>query len=136
MNMTSSTPQPFEPMQFRIIRCAEDLGRALARIDQLMTAPAGSEEGEELEVWAALVEKYEDSVTDFDDLDPIDAIEQAVELRGLKRADLVSVLGSPSRVTEVLGRQRKLTLGMIRRAHEVLGLPLELLVQPYELRRG
>lgn len=55
-------------------------------------------------------------------------------VQGLRKRDLVPVLGSPSRVTDVLARRRRLTLGMIRRAHEMLGLPLEILIQPYNLR--
>ena len=81
-----------------------------------------------------LVERYEDAVVPMDELDPVAAIEQVVAIQGLRKRDLVPVLGSPSRVTDVLARRRRLTLGMIRRAHEMLGLPLEILIQPYKLR--
>jgi HTH-type transcriptional regulator/antitoxin HigA len=134
MNMTRSQQPPFEARQFQLIRNDAELKRALGRIEQLMDAQAGSAEGEELEIWAMLVERYEDAVVPMDELDPVAAIEQVVAIQGLRKRDLVPVLGSPSRVTDVLARRRRLTLGMIRRAHEMLGLPLEVLIQPCNLR--
>ena len=41
------------------------------------------------------------------------------------------VIGLKSRVSEILNRKRKLTLEMIRKLHEVLGIPTEVLVKEY-----
>ena len=50
---------------------------------------------------------------------------------GYKQKDLAEVIGLKSRVSEVLNRKRKLTLEMIRKLHEVLGIPTEVLVREY-----
>ena len=55
---------------------------------------------------------------------------------GLSRKDMVAYLGSLPRVSEVLSRRRRLTLAMMRRLNEGLGIPLDILVRPYELERG
>ncbi len=68
--------------------------------------------------------------------DPIQAIEYFLESRGLARRDLEPYIGSRSRVSEVLGRRRPLSIEMIRRLHSELGIPAEVLIQPYELRRA
>ena len=48
--------------------------------------------------------------------------------RGLRQRDLAPFFGSPVRACEVLARKRPLTLAMIRRLHEGLGIPAELLI--------
>ena len=60
--------------------------------------------------------------------DPVDAIKFRMEQMGLEPKDLRPILGSPSRVTEVLHRKRKLSLAMIRRLHRELGIPAEILI--------
>jgi HTH-type transcriptional regulator/antitoxin HigA len=46
----------------------------------------------------------------------------------MTRAALGRVLGSRSRASEVLARRRPLTLGMIRKVHEALGIPADVLI--------
>ena len=67
--------------------------------------------------------------------DPIDALLYHIESRGLKRRDLEPYLGSRARVADVLNRRRGLTIEMIRRLHRGLGMPAEILIQPYPLQR-
>lgn len=43
--------------------------------------------------------------------------------------DLIPFIGSRNRVNEVLARKRPLTLAMIRRLHEGLGIPAESLIR-------
>ena len=62
--------------------------------------------------------------------DPIEAIKLRMEQRGLTRRDLERVLGTKSRVSEVLNRKRPLTMAMVRRLHSTLGIPAESLIQP------
>ena len=59
---------------------------------------------------------------------PAELIRYAMEQHGLTPADMAPILGTRSRVSEVLNGQRSLTLAMIRRLHERLGLPAELLI--------
>jgi len=65
----------------------------------------------------------------------IDAIKIRREQRGISRKDLGEVLGSRSRVSEILNRKRPLTLEMIRKLHHDLGIPAESLIQPTLRRR-
>ena len=82
-----------------------------------------------------LVEAYEQKHHAIAPPDPIDAILYYMESRGLTHQDLEPSLGNPVRVAEVLNRQRALTITMIRRLHNSLGVPAEVLIQPYPLHR-
>jgi len=63
--------------------------------------------------------------------DPIEAIKFRMEQLGYNEKNLTDVIGLKSRVNEILNRKRKLTLNMIRKLHEVLGIPTEVLVKDY-----
>ncbi len=110
------------------IRNDEDHARALAEIERLWGAPEGSAEAEALEVLVTLVDAYETKHHRIDPPDPIEAILFRVEQQGLTRADLVPILGSRARVSEVLNRRRPLTLGMIRRLRRALGISADVLI--------
>jgi HTH-type transcriptional regulator/antitoxin HigA len=79
-------------------------------------------------VLATLVEAYEQKHFPVNAADPVEAILFRMEQQGLERSDLEAYLGSRHRVSEVLNRKRGLSLDMIRRLHEGLGIPLEALV--------
>ena len=108
---------------------------ALKEIELLFDALPGSEEGDRLEVLVALVEVYERRHFPILPPDPVDAIEYWMESRGLTRRDLEPYIGTRGRVAEVLNRRRPLSVEMIRRLHVGLGLPAEILIQPYALQR-
>ena len=80
-----------------------------------------------------LVEAYEDRHFRIPLPDPIEAIIYHMESRGLTRSDLEPYIGSRSRVSEILNRKRALTIDMIRKLHGGLGIPAEVLIQPYSL---
>jgi len=110
-------------MKPKVIRNEEDYEAALARIEALMDAEAGTPEGEELDLWVTLVQHYEDKVHPIGLPDPIEAIKFRMDQAGLTPRDLIPYLGSPSKVSEVLSRKRPLSLAMMRRLHEGLGIP-------------
>lgn len=56
-----------------------------------------------------------------------------MEKKALKDKDLIPAMGSKTTVSLVLNRKRALTIDMIRKLSELLGLPVEVLIQPYEL---
>ena len=85
----------------------------------------------ELEILAILIEKYEDEHYPIEAPDPIAAIKFRMEQLGYKQKDLETIIGYKGRVTEILSKKRKLTLEMIRKLHEKLNIPLELLVKAY-----
>lgn len=117
-------------MKPKVIHTEAEHEAALKRIDVLMEndpAPA-SAEGEELELLGLLVERYEQEKYPMDLPTPVAAIQFRMEQQGLKPKDLVQYLGSPSKVSEILNGKRLLTLAMIRRLHEGLGIPAEVLI--------
>jgi HTH-type transcriptional regulator/antitoxin HigA len=115
-------------MQIRPIRTEKDHDAALARIDELMGAKAGSPEGDELDVLVTLVCAYEEKHFPMDPSDPLMAIQFRMEQQGLTRKDLEPMIGSRARVSEVLTGKRPLTLPMIRRVRDGLGISADLLV--------
>ncbi len=53
-----------------------------------------------------------------------------MEQQGLTRKDLEPMIGTRTRVAEVLNRKRSLLVTMIRRLHERLGISAEVLIRP------
>ncbi|MGB5408930.1 MAG: transcriptional regulator [Thiogranum sp.] len=115
-------------MDIRPIKSTQDYERALARVDELMDAEPDTPEGDELDVLVTLVESYENKHFPIESPDPVEAILFRMEEMDLMRKDLEPYIGSRHRVSEVLNRKRELSLNMIRRLHEGLGIPLENLI--------
>jgi HTH-type transcriptional regulator/antitoxin HigA len=95
-----------------------------------MDARRGTAEGDRLDVLVTLVEAYEERNWRVEPPDPIDAIKLRMEQRGLTRRDLERILGTKSRVSEILNRKRPLTVTMMRRLHDRLDIPAESLLKP------
>jgi len=115
-------------MNIQPIKTEVDYDRALAEINALWGAKPDTRKGDRLDILMTLVEAYETKHHSIDPPDPIDAILFRMEQQGLTRKDLEPILGSRSRVSEVLNRKRTLSLEMIRSLHKQLNIPLESLV--------
>ena len=120
-------------MEIKPIKTKTDYEAALKDIEQLWGSSYGSPEGDKLDVLATLVEAYEEEHYPILPPDPIEAILHHMENQGLSECDLEPYLGSRPCVSEVLNRQRGLSLDMIRKLHNGLGIPADILVQPYTL---
>ena len=118
------------PAIIRPVKNETDYRAALARIEALMDARAGSREADELDVLATLVAKYESERVPIEAPDPIEAIRFRMEQAGLSRRDLEPMIGTRARVSEVLSGKRTLTLAMIRALNTGLGIPAESLIGP------
>jgi HTH-type transcriptional regulator / antitoxin HigA len=118
----------------RLVKTEADYEAALARVDELMSARVGTPEADELDLWVHLVEEYENRHHPMPPPDPVEAIRFRMDQQGLKPADLVPLIGSRSKVSEVLSRKRPLSLAMIRRLHADLGIPAEVLLQGSQVR--
>jgi HTH-type transcriptional regulator/antitoxin HigA len=118
------------------IKTEADYQAALAEIEQLFEARPGTQEGDRLDVLATLVEAYEEQHYQLPLPDPVEAILYHMDSRGLSRRDLEPYLGSRARVSEILNRRRPLSLDMIRRLSQGLGMPAEVLIQPYECKQA
>ena len=115
-------------MQIHPIHSEKAYRDALCEIESLMGAEEGSPEGERLDVLTTLVEAWERKHFPLDLPDPVEAIKFRMEQTGLTPKDLQPMIGSRSRVYEVLNRKRRLTLPMIRKLHHELGIPAESLI--------
>lgn len=118
-------------MNIKPIKTAKDYKQALARLEQIFNARPGTKEGDELEILAILLEKYEDEKYPIEAPDPIEAIKFRMEQLGYKQKDLETIIGYKGRVSEILNKKRKLTLEMIRKIHDALQISTEVLVKEY-----
>lgn len=115
-------------MNIRPIRTKKDYTTALKRMEKLWGTKLGTPEGDELDVLASLVDKYEEDHFPIDTPDPIDAIRYIMEEREIDRQQLSEMLGHKSKVSEVLNRKRVLSKSMICALHDRLGIPYEVLM--------
>ena len=116
-------------MQIHPVRTEQDHRAAVARIEKLMSASAGSREGDELDVLATLVDAYEAKHHAIDAPDPVAAIQFRMEQQQLSRRDLEPMIGSRARVSEVMTGRRSLTLAMVRRVKDGLGISADVLIR-------
>lgn len=114
----------------RPIRDEADHEAAMAEVERLWGAPSGTPEGDRLDILATLIDAYESQHHPMDPPDPVEAIKFRMEQQGLTRKDLERILGGRGRVAEVLNRRRGLSITMIRRLHEELGISAEVLIRP------
>ena len=111
------------------IRTEEDLENALARIDEIFDAEAGTPEGDELDVLVDLVELYESKAVTMEFPSAIAAIEFRMDQAGLTQRDLIPFIGSRAKVSEVLSGKRAITMSIARALHGHLGIPANVLLQ-------
>ena len=121
-------------MNIKILKSKEDHAAAMARLSALMSLDPmiGSDEENELEILALVIEDYERQTVPPAQIDPIESIIFRMDQMKLSRKDLVPYIGSISKVSEVLSRKRPLSLPMIRRLHKGLGIPADILIEDVE----
>jgi HTH-type transcriptional regulator/antitoxin HigA len=118
------------------IRNKKDHAAALAEVERLWGAKLGTPEGDRLDVLATLIDAYEAAHFAMDPPDPIEAIKFRMEQQGLTRKDLEPLIGTRTRVAQVLNRKRSLSIEMIRRVHQKLGISAEVLIRPTRRARA
>lgn len=125
-------------MEIRPIRTKKEHAAALAEVERLIVLDPerGTPEGDHLEVLSILVERYEKEHFPIAPPTPIDAIEFHMDRLGFRQADLVPMIGSRGRVSEVLSGSRQLTIPMIQALHAELGIPLESLLPRARVRKA
>jgi HTH-type transcriptional regulator/antitoxin HigA len=117
-------------MELSVIKSYDQYKTVLQAAERLVAKDpaAGTSDASRLELLTVLVEDFERRHFAMPTPDPIDAIEFRMAEQGLRQKDLVPLLGSRSRVSEVLARKRPLTVQMIRGLNAGLGIPVEALV--------
>lgn len=115
-------------MKFAPIKNEKDYQNALQELEKVFDADLNSPEGDKGQVLVLLIEDYEKKHYPIDAPDPIEAIKSTMEEKGLSNKDVVSYFGSKSLVSQVLSKQRNLSLKMIKALHIGLRLPYEVLL--------
>lgn len=123
-------------VEIRPIRTEEDYQATLREVSAFFDhePEPGSPEGDRFEVLLTLLEAYEAKRFPIDLPDPVEAIQFRMEQTGLTPKDLQPMIGRMNRVYEVLNRKRPLTLAMIWKLHQGLGIPAECLIRPTDNR--
>ncbi len=122
--------------ELKPIRSEADYEAALAEVERLWSAKTGTPDGDHLDVLVTLIDAYEAEHYPMDPPDPIEAIKFRMEQQGLTRKDLEPIIGTRTRVAEVLNRRRGLSIDMIRRLHERLGISADVLIRPSRINKA
>ena len=112
------------------IRTEADHEAAMAEVEKLWGAKSGTPEGDRLDVLATLIDAYETAHYPMDPPDPVEAIKFRMEQQGMTRRDLEDIIGSRTRIAEILNGKRGLSIAMIRRLHDRLGISADVLIRP------
>jgi HTH-type transcriptional regulator/antitoxin HigA len=120
-------------MDIKPIRTDADYKVTMNRIDALLDAEFGSQEGDELDVLSMLVDAWEQKHFAIAEPDPVEFIKNVMEFMGTGQGELATVLDSRPRASEILNRRRPLTLGNIRKITAAWHVPADALIGEYEL---
>lgn len=123
-------------MNLKPIKTEDDYRNALKRLEVIFDAPIDTKEGDEAEILSLMIENYENEHYPIEAPDPIEAIKIRMEELNLRQKDLVGVIGSKSRVSEILNRKKKLTVDMIRELERMLQISASALVNNYQLMKN
>ena len=120
-------------MSITPIKTENDYNIALKRMEILFDAPVDTPESDEADILGLLIDEYEKKHYPIESPDPIQAIKIRMDEMQLKQKDLITIIGSSSRVSEILNRRRKLTVEMIRNLNRQLNISPKILIGDYEL---
>jgi HTH-type transcriptional regulator/antitoxin HigA len=115
------------------IKSETDYRNALDCLELIFDAPVDTLDGDEAEILSLLIENYESEHYPIEAPDPIEAIKIRMEELNMRQKDLVGIIGSKSRVSEILNRKKRLTVDMIRELERILQISASVLVNNYQL---
>lgn len=119
-------------MEIKVIHNEKDYELAMARLTELMNLDPElntPDNSNELELWATLIEKYESELYTPENPTPIEAIKFRMDQMGLNQNDMTSYFGSKAKTSEILNGKRNLTLVMMRKLVNGLGVPAQVFLQ-------
>jgi HTH-type transcriptional regulator / antitoxin HigA len=106
-----------------------ELKRACALVEQLWDS-RDSGDVARLEAQARLIAAYEERQWPRRTPRLADLLRYLMDEHGLTRADMVPILGTPSRVSEVLRGKKGLSMAMVQRLRARFRIPADLLLPP------
>jgi len=120
-------------MKLKLIKSKKEYQKSLNRLDEIFHSKKGTKENEELEVLVLIIQKYEEeTVGQFPDPDPVEAIKFKMEQMDMSQKDLGELIGLKSRASEILSRKRPMSINIIRKLSIALSIPADILIQPYK----
>jgi HTH-type transcriptional regulator / antitoxin HigA len=122
-------------MELKPLKTESDYRLALKRLEEIFDAEFGTRESDEADILGLMIDEFEKKHYPVEAPDPIEAIKIRMEEMHLKQIDLIDAIGGKSRVSEVLNRKRKLTVGMIRNLTKRLNISPGVLINDYQLTR-
>jgi HTH-type transcriptional regulator/antitoxin HigA len=112
-----------------LIDSAAELSRARALVDRLWDSDDPADIAR-LQAQARLIEAYEESKWPRRPASTAELIRHLMDQHNLSRADMAPILGTPSRVSEVLRGKKGLSMAMVQRLRARFHIPAELLLPP------
>ncbi|HWZ02673.1 MAG TPA: hypothetical protein VNX40_03620 [Mucilaginibacter sp.] len=121
-------------LQWFLIDNEPAYNKAIARYEEVKRSPKGTDEHKEKMLLVHLIEKYENSLWDFPEVDPIEMIKIRMDDFGYKPSDLAAAYGDKGTISKVLNYKQALSLTMIRKFSQLLRLPADALIKEYALK--
>jgi HTH-type transcriptional regulator/antitoxin HigA len=115
------------------IRSEEDYLAAIYQIDSLWHAEKGTYEHNQLEVLIALIDFYEQNLSPAKFPDPIEALKFYKNQFDIDDREFNEIFGSEKETVKILNKKTPLTLSMIWKLSQVLKIPADSLIKPYDL---
>ena len=112
-----------------VIDSDKELARARALVDRLWNSDSPGDVAR-LQAQARLIAAYEASKWPRGRLRTADLIRHLMDQHDLARSDLVPILGTASRVSEVLRGKKQLSMSMVQRLRARFDIPADLLLPP------
>ena len=112
-----------------LIDSDKELARARALVERLWDSDNPADVAR-LEAQARLIAAYEERKWPRRSPRTADLIRHLMDQHGLSRADMVPILGTPSRVSEVLSGKKGLSMAMVQRLRARFRVPADLLIPP------
>ncbi len=112
-----------------VIDSDAELARARTLVDRLWDSDDPADVAR-LQAQARLIAAYEESRWPRRPPSTAELIRHLMDQHGLTRADMVPILGTPSRVSEVLRGKKELSMAMVQRLRARFRVPADLLIPP------
>jgi len=112
-----------------VIDSDTELARARALVDRLWDSETPADLAR-LQAQARLIAAYEESKWPRRAPSTAELIRHLMDQHGVSRAEMVPILGTPSRVSEVLRGKKELSMAMVQRLRARFRVPADLLIPP------
>ena len=112
-----------------LIDSDSELARARALVERLWESDEPADIAR-LQAQARLIAAYEEGKWPRRPPSTADLIRHLMDQHSLTRADMVPILGTPSRVSEVLQGKKGLSMAMVQRLRARFNIPADLLLPP------